>query len=133
MRKVKQQVSLKEWHDRIYARQASGLTVACWCEANGVSVHAYYYWLRKLREDALLPQSNSPASEEFPTFCELTVSPEKPLLEKQLLQEPAKLASPDLCHASVSLQLPGLTLEISPTSTMQALRVARAVLESLCC
>lgn len=50
----------------------SGLKVNEWCEQNGVSRNAYYYWLRKIREKAcqsvsseLLPVTNEPAFEKL--------------------------------------------------------------------
>ena len=47
------QVRSNNWIQLIHARQESGLTVKDWCSQNNVSLHAYYYWLRKLRKQAL--------------------------------------------------------------------------------
>ena len=44
---VKNQYRLEQWTKLIQERQSSGLKVEDWCEANGVTRHAYY-WLRKL-------------------------------------------------------------------------------------
>ena len=47
------QVRCNNWTGIFHARKESGLTVRDWCSQNNVSIHAYYYWLRKLRKQAL--------------------------------------------------------------------------------
>ena len=71
MRKIRQKVSLREWDERIHARQLSGQTVAAWCEAHGIAVHAYYYWLRKLREEVVRQAEESSATTLVPTFAQI--------------------------------------------------------------
>lgn len=39
------------WKERFADRAASGLKVEDWCERNGVTKHAYYYWHRKVQDD----------------------------------------------------------------------------------
>ena len=38
----------REWEDRLARRESSGLTVAEFCEWEGVSVAAFYQWRKKL-------------------------------------------------------------------------------------
>lgn len=128
--KIRQEVSRKKWQERIYDRQSSGLTIAAWCEARGISEYSYYYWLRKLREEALLTQGSPSGTKMTGSFCELTFPAKEAATPKSVLATAGKKES---SHLSVSLHLPGLTLEISPSSNPQEIRVARAVLESLCC
>lgn len=42
--------SITLWKSRIKSRKLSGLKVNVWCEQNGISRHAYYYWHRKLKD-----------------------------------------------------------------------------------
>ena len=44
---------MNNWVSIIKARQDSGQTVKEWCANNGISINAYYYWLRKLRKAAI--------------------------------------------------------------------------------
>ncbi len=48
---VKADVRKSQWREIIQACQNSGMTVKAWCSENGISVKAYYYRLRQLRED----------------------------------------------------------------------------------
>ncbi len=50
---VKESVSKETWEGRIRACQNSGMSVRAWCEENGINRGAYYFHLRKLRENIL--------------------------------------------------------------------------------
>lgn len=52
-KEAKRQLSLSQWSDTIKDRNNSGLTVKEYCELNGVSRNAYYYWQRIIRQDLL--------------------------------------------------------------------------------
>lgn len=39
------------WKERFADRAASGLKVEDWCERNGITKHAYYYWHRKVQDN----------------------------------------------------------------------------------
>lgn len=43
---------LAGWAQKIQARQSSGQSIKDFCEAEGISRNAYFYWLRKLRNAA---------------------------------------------------------------------------------
>ena len=47
---IKEQVQLDRWKKDIENRQAAGLSIAAYCEQQGISKTAYYYRLRKVRE-----------------------------------------------------------------------------------
>ncbi len=47
------QARLQEWAVRFADQKASGLTVRQWCEQNDLSIHAYNYWKRLLKEEAV--------------------------------------------------------------------------------
>ena len=38
----------REWQDRLFRYRRSGLSVARFCENEGVSASAFYYWKRRL-------------------------------------------------------------------------------------
>jgi len=61
------QIRLSEWTRIIKDRCQSGLKVDEYCEQHHLSRHAYYYWLRKVKEAALIHNS----------FVELPALPEK--------------------------------------------------------
>ena len=51
------------WIDRIRACRLSGMTVNQWCRENDVGCKSYYYWLRKIRLEALEAYESFPASQ----------------------------------------------------------------------
>lgn len=69
----KHNYQLQRWKLLIEERTHSGMTVIEWCNANGLSRHAYYYWLDKLREENFLEAvQNLPAQVQLQTaFVEI--------------------------------------------------------------
>ena len=43
---------LELWIERIRACRASGMTVTSWCHDNNIGSKSYYYWLRKIKQEA---------------------------------------------------------------------------------
>ena len=48
------QFRLNQWAEIIRDRMASGLTIRQYCSEHNLSRNAYFYWLRQLRQEALL-------------------------------------------------------------------------------
>ena len=48
---VKKEIQLQNWSEKELARQESGLTVTEWCRREKISTSAYYYRLRRIREN----------------------------------------------------------------------------------
>lgn len=48
------QIRLQQWTAIIKDRTASGLKIDDYCKHHGISRNAYFYWLRKVREAALI-------------------------------------------------------------------------------
>lgn len=94
--KVRQQVSLKRWKQFILERQASGLSIKAYCKAQGLSVHSYYYWQRKLRQQ-LLEQRNAMEHQQAETNDEhSTAIPLRPVQAPDALpvtDTPAEIVS----------------------------------------
>ena len=64
---IKEQVQLDRWKKDIENRQAADLSIAAYCERQGISKTTYYYRLRKVREHlcrsaGLLPELPSGSS-----------------------------------------------------------------------
>ena len=73
----KREYPLQEWSGMVRECKESGLTVKNWCAERGITEHAYYYRLRKLRQAACdaLQQAQSVQLAEIP----LTPKETKPL------------------------------------------------------
>lgn len=48
-----QEVKIRTWMSVFREKNESGETVRAFCERNGISTNAYYYWLRRIRKLAL--------------------------------------------------------------------------------
>lgn len=47
-------IRMQQWAAIFQEKTSSGLTVDEYCDQNGISRNAYYYWLRRIKETALL-------------------------------------------------------------------------------
>lgn len=54
MKASRHEILSQQWSQIIKRYNESGLPVRKWCEENGVSPTQYYYWLRVIRQDALV-------------------------------------------------------------------------------
>lgn len=65
------QIRTQEWAQIIKDRCVSGLKVDEYCELHQLSRHAYYYWLRKVKEAALTEagfvELKAPSAESLPS------------------------------------------------------------------
>jgi len=49
---IAKEYRLSQWAEIIKARNESGKSIKKFCEDAGISKHTYFYWQRKLREEA---------------------------------------------------------------------------------
>lgn len=59
------------WAERIEACQASGSNVKAWCRENNVSASQYYYWIKKLNNNA-----NEIVGDNSVEWAEVSLKPE---------------------------------------------------------
>jgi hypothetical protein len=57
IQKVTAEYRLSKWMQVIQEQQCSGLNIKEFCQENGISRHAYFYWQRKIRKAACLELS----------------------------------------------------------------------------
>lgn len=113
---VKTKFRQEQWEKLIIDCQNSGLKIDDWCNANNVSRHAYYYWLRKIRQKA----------------CESVL----PVIPKQEL--PSAFAKVEVQAqqtdpmASIIVRLPSTTLEILNGTSQQTIEAVLLALKKIC-
>ena len=66
-RSIVNRAKLEAWASRFSEQKASGLTVADWCQQNSISRHSYFYWKRRLKDEAV--------SQALPEIVPLAVPP----------------------------------------------------------
>ena len=118
---VKAQLRLQEWAGLIAQCQSSSMTVAALCEANGINIKSYYYWLKKVRLHTL---DNLPA---------LTESLPEKREEDPVVFKPLEVTSPVIqMQASVIVHLPQATLEVAQGVDRQTVEAVLLALKSVC-
>lgn len=73
---VTHSVRLTRWNEIFNDREDSGLTIDEYCRQNNLSKNAYYYWLRKCRENTLSECENAFVELEAPSFKEGSLTKE---------------------------------------------------------
>jgi hypothetical protein len=63
---IKAEMELEEWRQIILERENSGKTIRSWCGERGLSISAYYYRLRMLRENAYATIQARPSRTQMP-------------------------------------------------------------------
>ena len=68
---IRTKVRISQWQSIIKECRESGMTVTEFCEDRNISCHAYYYWLRKIREYITQPQSTETEFVQLPSPVEV--------------------------------------------------------------
>lgn len=112
----KHDFQLQRWKLLIQDRIKSGMKVRDWCDANGVTKDAYYYWLAKLREDHYEEAVRSLSTEAISTntFVELPMPNQSCQIQPTLQnvsQQPAAVIQKDRIRMEIFSEIPSLLLE----------------------
>ena len=70
---IRTRVRMAQWQSIIKECKESGMTVAEFCEDRNISWHAYYYWLRKIREYITQSQTTETEFVQLPSPMEVSV------------------------------------------------------------
>ena len=103
------QAKLSRWTALFHEQASSGLNVKTWCDRNGVSIHAYYYWKRIVKEayvDSILPDIVPLSVPDMPSTPSVPVQPDTSSHELYKLHDlresnPAHASLPDTVTVSV--------------------------------
>lgn len=97
---IKTEVRTGRWLESVRRCRESGMTVRSWCEANGIKVKSYYYWLRKFRTQLCDQLKDSEVNHSRDSVCIGSV--------------PVCVGSvPSVTRSAVTVRLDGLTVEIA--------------------
>jgi hypothetical protein len=69
------------WMDRLARFPASGLTVAQFCAIEAVSQHSFYFWKRRLAEEARATTPQDPSRDRGPRLLPVRLQPTTPAVE----------------------------------------------------
>jgi len=114
---VKTQFRKEQWVHFIQECQKSGLTIKNWCSQNNMSEHAYYYWLRKIRESTCiehLPAAQNDSSNPI-VFAPLRV-----------IEDTSPVHSPIIIHMA------NMDIEVGDGSSLRTLEMVLTALKKQC-
>lgn len=105
-RLAKRNYSIQQWKAIIQDRNNTNLTVDEYCKQNGLSRHAYFYWLRIIREEAL---EQSAAS----GFVELSLPSEADSQSHPVTA--VQIAKPE--PSQLTLSVCGITIQVTESTS----------------
>ena len=110
IQRIKHQKALEYWSQILKEQQESGLCIKAFCRSRQMSHHAMYYWIKELREEALLVNPQAPA-------CTTQFAP------VSLAQEQQHSCGKMVVHVgSASLEIPEGTAAPDLQRTLQVLK-----------
>lgn len=115
---AKNKFRAEQWVGLIQDCQSSHMKVKDWCATNGVSHHAYYYWLRKLRMQEI---------KHLPTPVAADICESPTVFKKLEVQSPL----PD-AKAAVIIHLGNTTVEVNEGTSQQTIQAVLLALQSIC-
>ena len=107
---IRTKVRMAQWQSIIKECKESGMTVAEFCEARNISWHAYYYWLRKIREFITQPQSSETEFVQLPS--------------------PADVAAP-ANPGTITIRIGGVAVEVEGNVNRASLKNVLKVLQEI--
>ena len=99
------QIRLNEWTETFKDRSSSGMTIAEYCQAHGLSINAYYYWLRKVRTSVLESQNIE--------FVEIREPQQAPLVSRK--------ADTDSFHTEAVVSIGSIRIDVNSSTSRQLL------------
>jgi len=112
-REMKRELKIREWTAILAARESSGMKIDAWCETQGISRNAYFYWQRIIRDRAWPGQivtaetavTSTAEAAETPVFARIDLAPR------------------DVVSAGISIRVGEIEVNISPDSNDNHVRM----------
>ena len=87
IQQIKHQKSMEYWKQVVMAQQQSGLSVTEYCRKQDIKYNAFYYWLRKIREQFVDGMPELPAIDssetQFAVLSTTSVTAAVPMSERR--------------------------------------------------
>jgi len=110
------------WIKRFKECRESGLKVTEWCRQNGIGVKTYYYWMRKIKREAIdfLPDTATPVlpalKSDTPIFSKVGIS-------SDIL---------NIAGSAVTVHFRGISIDIKDGTSEATIKNTLLAIRSLC-
>ena len=118
MNKITHKVRCEQWTRIINECLASGMKKTAWCKEHGISDKAFFYWQRRLREEAYVSTIESSSLPAAKT-ASAPATPSVDFVELKLSGQPA--ISPAMFRPDIIIRKDSFSLEISNTASAELL------------
>ena len=115
MDKITHKVRCEQWTKIIKECLASGMSKTAWCREHGISDKAFFYWQRRLREEAYISTIESSSLPAVSVPAESSVD----FVELRLPEQSARPAA--AFRPDVIIRKDSFSLEISNTASAELL------------
>lgn len=118
MDKITHKVRREQWLSIINECLSSGMSKTAWCKEHGISDKSFYYWQRKLREDAYI---STIESSSLPAVKDINVPATSPIdFVEVKIPEQSSTATP-VFRPDIIIRKNSFSLEISNTASAELL------------
>lgn len=116
MDRITHKVRCEQWTKIIKECLASGMSKTAWCREHGISDKAFFYWQRRLREEAYI---STIESSSLPAAVRVPAEPSVDFVELRLPEQSA--GSSAAFRPDVIIRKDSFSLEISNTASAELL------------
>ena len=118
MDKITHKVRREQWLGIINECLASGMSKTAWCKEHGISDKTFFYWQRKLREDAYI---SAIESQTLPAVKDTNLPTGSPIdfVEVKIQEQPSAVS--DVFRPDIIIRKNSFSLEISNTASAELL------------
>lgn len=118
MDKITHKVRREQWTNIVNECLASGMNKTAWCREHGISDKSFFYWQRRLREDAYVSTLEPPSLSAVKTVD----APEAPSIDFVQLKFPEQPAVSSVAfRPDIIIRKDSFSLEISNTASAELL------------
>lgn len=127
MDKITHKVRREQWTKIVTECLASGMNKTAWCREQGISVKSFFYWQRRLREDAYLTniEASCPPAVHTPTELPTQAVDFIELKAPEHSSDSSKKFQPD-----VIIRKGEFSIELSNTTSPELLRMIGGLLNA---
>lgn len=125
MDKITHKVRREQWLGIINECLSSGMSKTAWCKEHGISDKTFFYWQRKLREDAYISTIESSA---LPAVKDIS-TPTRPsidFVEVKIPEQPSAVSA--VFRPDIIIRKNSFSLEISNTVSAELLSMIGGLL-----
>lgn len=116
MDKITHKVRREQWLGIINECLSSGMSKTAWCKEHGISDKSFFYWQRKLREDAYISTIESP---ELPVVKSINPPAAVDFVEVKIPDQSSTISA--VFRPDIIIRKNSFSLEISNTASAELL------------